>query len=183
MASLTCQAKQPVLGANIVSQCLGLGEGGEALSQEPLVSRKGLASWAQLHLSPGPPSLPLHHRDGAPPQLPTSPRPHMPGTRPRGTELPAQPLPHQKALLFLPRLPRCPTFPPGRGLSKHSPRTISDLQAPDPLPGPLLVPLSSPPGFLALSLPGGLSPYRSGSIFVSSPGRLSAAEAPQEWRC
>lgn len=167
MASLTCQAKQPVLGANIVSQCAG----GKALSQEPLVSRRDLVAWAQLHLSLGPHTCPSTAEIGPrlstllarPPggiSSPTSPRLHMSGTRPRGTELPA-PLPHLKALLFLPWLPLCPMSPPGRGLSKHSPRTVSDLQAPDPLPGPLLVPPSSSPEFLALSLPGGLSPYLS----------------------
>lgn len=55
--------------------------------------------------------------------------------------------------------------------SKHSPGTISDLWALDPLWGcgpALSLPPPSLSAFLALSLPGCLSPYLSGSIFVSS---------------
>lgn len=134
------------------------------------VSRRDFAAWAQLHSSLGPPPYPSTTGTGRRLSTPLAWPPGGWGATP-----------HSDSSITSPTAPRSA---PRHSLSKHSPGTPSPsrLQTPCLGCGPSGPP-SSPSVFLALSLPGCLSPYPSPSISVSSPGRLSAADASQEWRC
>lgn len=148
---------------------------GKRPSREPR-KQEGLRSLGPAAFAPGTPYCPS--TTGTKPHLST-PLAWPPGGW--GTT------PLSDSSITSPQAPRSafPQYPPpGVALASTVPGPLltSRLQTPCLGSSPSSPP-SSPSGCLALALPGCLSPYLSPSISVSSPGRLSAADASPEWRC
>lgn len=187
---LTCQAKQPVLGANVLHRvCRG---------QSPKSAASGKRSGPSCFCpSPGigpasPPLPPGLLESGRLCLLRTPPSPSP--ASPRSVHVRSQAERHRAAspTHFPPTAQAPPVFShdriflhlPGATIASTTPGAFPISGAPDPRPRHCRV---LPRLFLCVPCPVyprlSLSLSAQGSIFVSLRGRLSAAEASQEWRC
>ena len=169
--------------------------------EEKVLSRRDLAASMQPHLPRGAPPAPPpqvqgppiwrlggHAPTDSPAPSPTSPRlAHVAYQWPRGAGLPAQSIfpPHKNPSVST----MIASFSNTRAqswLNKRDREALLTSGAPDPLPGLLPCPCLHPHLLICVPHPicaRCLSLSVPGSIFVSSPGRLSAAEASQKQRC